>query len=127
MCILGCAKDTSKEVQPGWWNANADFGSFDFRVDSSSTYITEINYTFSDWHCGGTISSGSIIVSRDPAWAITGRQFEIETDIGSPSIEKSITISGTFAETGDQASGTWEAVVNSTTCSGSWQASPEGK
>ncbi len=31
-----------------------------------------------------------------------------------------MTVSGTFTQTGDEASGTWSANVSGTTCSGSW-------
>lgn len=130
--LIACNNDDAPKadslITSGTWNATSGFGSFDFTVNSERTNITEIVYNFSNWTCGGVTQSGSISVSSNPGWPITDRVFEIEVDINPDPFDKTpITISGTFAASGDQASGTWEAVVNLTTCSGSWQASPEGE
>jgi len=111
--------------QPGEWTATAGFGSFDFTVNSSSTYITTITYNLSNWSCGsGITSSGKITVSSSPGWAISNRAFEIQQDIGH-SFTQRLTISGTFTESGDQVSGNWDGNVVGSTCSGTWQGSPK--
>ena len=87
-------------------------------MNSQSTYITKIKYILSNWQG----RSGSITVTKDPGWPITNRNFEIARDL-DPSLR--VTINGTFSESGQQASGTWNAVLSGTTYSGSWQASPK--
>ena len=103
--------------KPGDWTATTAFGSFDFIVNSASTYITQITLNFSNWKG----RSGSVITSRDPGWSITNRSFKIETSIAGDQW----TVEGTFAESGDKASGTWKVITSGQTESGSWQASPK--
>ena len=110
--------------KPGQWSASAGFGSFDFVVNSGSIYITSITYHFSKWSCGAySTLSGNITISSNPGWAISGRSFEIENYVDYHKDEK-LKISGTFSESGDQASGSWEGERYGSTCSGSWQGSP---
>jgi len=101
----------------GDWTASTAFGSFDFTVNSSSTYITKINFNFSNWKG----RSGSVSVSKDPGWAISNRTFKIETSIMSDQW----TIDGTFETNGNKASGNWKAVIGSQTETGTWQSSPK--
>jgi hypothetical protein len=106
---------------PGEWSGSAGFGELSFIVDSTSTGITEITYTLTDFSCGGVVRNGSKTSTREPPWPITDSQFTIETTF-DPNFE--MTLSGTFDETGTNASGSWEAISYGTICSGTWDASP---
>ena len=105
------------QPKPGTWTSSTDFGSFDFVVNDSSTYITKITFNFSNWMG----RSGGVGVSKDPGWAISNRTFKIETSIMSDQW----TIDGTFDSTGGKASGTWKAVISGQTLTGSWQGQPK--
>ncbi len=103
--------------KPGDWTTSAAFGTLDFTVNSASTYITKVTFTFNGWKG----RSGSVSTSKDPGWAISNRSFKIETSIMSDQW----TIDGTFENSGNKASGTWKAVIGGQTESGSWQALPK--
>jgi len=114
-------------AQPGSgdWIATADFGSFVFNVSDDGTYITEITYTFSDWTCGIVTTSGTIAISSGSGWPISDNQFTIENNLDAKFPPKeTMTIEGTFDDSGDAASGTWRSVKYGTTCSGSWEVIP---
>lgn len=113
---------TAAPVKAGEWTATSDFGSFDFIVSSGSNYITKITYKFASWSCGGVTISGTIIISKSPGWPISNRSFEIENYL-DPNRKMQLTIKGTFSDSGVQASGSWEAKIYGSTCSGSWQGS----
>jgi hypothetical protein len=129
--------------KPGSWIALTEFGMW-FTVDPTGTGITRIDYEFPDWKCGSTpvyiedftffgelYESGKLV---EGSWPISdNNEFTItnEFPIGPTILPlKTITIHGTFDETGMHAFGTWEAIsrlgVNSLgeTCSGTWEASP---
>jgi len=114
--FLSC--DSLKLIKSGRWTANADFGAFEFVVDSAGTSITEITFNWSNWHG----ISGSITVSQTPGWSITDREFEIECDLGyGISGQDLYTITGTFSDNGKEAEGSWTEAVSGTTYSGSWE------
>jgi len=107
------------------WNASTDFGDLKFTVNPDGTAVTEVSYVFSSWTCGSATRSGTIKVTNASGWPITDRQFTIENDLNpDPSISEMMTISGTFDQSGNKASGTWEADLDDAVCSGTWQASP---
>jgi len=115
----------SSSKESGEWTAKTDFGGFDFVVNPDCDAITKITLKFSNWKG----RSGSIGVSRPSGWAITNRNFKIEIDLSDPLDpldREKWTFKGTFSISGDQASGTWKAVINSATYSGSWKAIPKG-
>jgi hypothetical protein len=115
------------EITPGKWIATAEFGGFDFVVDSDGPRITEIVYKFSDWLCGGIRHGGSMTVTYTPGRLLSDNQFEITLNMSTDPFEyEPLTISGSFDESGNSASGTWIAIIRGQTCSGEWQASPEG-
>ena len=115
---------TSALPMPGKWVASAEFGGFEFVVNSTSTGISGVTYHFSNFECGGLTRSGSVGVQREGGLApITNGQFTIVTETGTGYIRESMTIPGVFDEAGMRASGTWEAVVGATCCSGVWSAS----
>lgn len=114
----------SPSPQTKEWTADTSFGGIDFVVNSSGDAITKITLKFSSWKG----RSGSIGVSRPSGWAITNRSFEIELDLSDPLDpldREKWTIKGTFSVSGDQASGTWRAVIGSSTYSGSWKGYPK--
>ena len=115
---------TSALPMPGKWVASAEFGGFEFVVNSTSTGISGVTYHFSNFECGGLTRSGSVGVQREGGLApITNGQFTIVTETSTGYIRESMTIPGVFDEAGMRASGTWEAVVGATCCSGVWSAS----
>ena len=97
----------------GEWTSAISIGRFDFTVSSDSTGIPKILVYFSK-------TSGSVSTTREPPWPITNRGFKIETTFSGAQW----TFEGTFADSGDKASGTWKFVAVNTE-SGSWQASPK--
>jgi hypothetical protein len=125
LCPTACKSpagpsDTSTAVSPpksGEWTASTAFGSFDYIVNSASTYVAKITFNFSNWRG----RSGSVGISRDPGWPISSRSFKIETSITSDQW----TVDGTFDNSGNKASGNWKAVIGTQTESGTWQASPK--
>jgi hypothetical protein len=116
----------SGTIKPGKWIATAGFGGFDMVVDSSSTRITEFLIKFSDWRCGGVRHSGSIKLTYNQGLPIQDHCFEFELDLSTdPFEDEPLEINGCFNESGDQATGTWEARINRQICSGTWEAAPE--
>jgi hypothetical protein len=110
------------QPHPGEWSGPADFGELNFIVDSTSTGITEITFTFNNFTCAG-IHNGSIKITSVPPWPIADRQFTIESP-PNPNLE--MTLIGTFDNTGTNVSGTYEAVSFGTTCSGTWSGTWDG-
>ena len=110
---------TSKE-----WTADTDFGGLDFTVSPTGNSIIKITLKFSNWKG----RSGSIGVTNPSGWTISNRSFDIDIDLSDPldpSDKEEWTIKGTFSISGDRASGTWRAVIGSSTYSGSWDGFPK--
>lgn len=115
--------DTVKNPKSGDWSAVTDFGGLEFTVSADSKYISKVKYTFSNWNG----RSGSISLSSNPGWAITERKFEIKNDLDPDAFKKEEwIIKGTFANSGETASGTWSVVLNGTNHSGTWNGKPKG-
>jgi hypothetical protein len=106
-------------VQPkaGTWTSTTDFGTLEFDVNDSATYITKVTFNFNGWMG----ISGGVAVSKNPGWAIANRTFQVTATI----IGAQWTIDGTFDNTGVKASGTWKAVIGGQTQTGTWQAVPK--
>lgn len=114
---LSC--DNPKLIKSGVWIATADFGGYEFIVDSGGISVTEITFNFSNWH--GT--SGSVNVRRIPGRSITNRKFEIEHDL-DPGVttEDLYTIKGSFSDDGEITGGICTESINGTTSySGTWE------
>lgn len=135
LVFISCSKDSNgnditggttgpQKITSGNWTASTDFGVFDFVVNSESTYITDITITFDNWTIGSTTHNGSIGIGSTPGWQISNRQFSIVQDLNPFQSDEIMTFSGTFPDTGKEASGTWEADFDGSTDSGTWQASP---
>ena len=100
----------------GEWKVATEFGEFVFTVNIDGTSITKLVTTYSDWTCGSVTKSGTITIWAN--WSISFNQFTI----GYSYPNDEMTIDGTFNQAGDEASGTWTAVMYGTTCSGDWEA-----
>ncbi len=120
LCITANAE--AQQPRSGKWRAPTDFGTLEFTVDSTSTKIKEIIFRFSNWTCYNvTWTGGSVSVTWLPGYgvAITNRQFMYETYIGVGR-NQTMQVTGTFNQTGDNASGTWSSLTYGITCSGNW-------
>ncbi len=118
--ILQLSGFTNNVAQPrlGDWTVPTGFGQFVITVGCSGTCITDIIYTWSNFHCDGiTLVSGSIHSMRTGGWAITDRSFSITTSLGT---NQTITINGTFNQPGTEVSGTYSANIYGTICPGAW-------
>ncbi len=106
------------QPRTGDWTVPTDFGKFVITVGCNGICITDIIYTWSNFHCDGiTYVSGSIHSMRTGGWAITDRNFSIMTSIGT---NQTMTINGTFNQSGSEVSGTYSANTYGTICSGVW-------
>ena len=108
--------------KPGTWSGIAGFGEIDFIVTSDRTGIEYIRIFFIDFKCDNATLNGAITFSRfSQPWAINDGKFEAELQISQ---EKEITIKGTFADTDNSVTGSYESNFNGTICTGTWDASP---
>jgi hypothetical protein len=115
--LLGLT-NISAQTRTGDWTVPTDFGQFVITVGCGGTCITDIIYTWANFHCDGiTLVSGSIHSMRTGGWAITDRNFSIQTSIGT---NQTITINGSFNLSGNTVSGTYSVNVYGTICAGTW-------
>ncbi len=105
------------QPRSGDWKVPTEFGEFVFTVNVDGTNITKLVTTYTDWQCGSVIKSGTITTQTEPPWSISDDQFTI----GYSYPNDTMTINGTFNQAGDEASGTWTAVMSGTTCPGEWE------
>lgn len=128
--VLAGTHEAFASVKPGNFTGTTDFGDFVFVVNETGTAVTELEYNFSDWTCGIVTRSGTLKISSGSGWTITDNQFSIDItlffDPFNPSVKETMTFGGTFSDSGDQASGSWESDVRGTTCSGNWEATWSG-
>lgn len=117
LLLFGLTKNIA-QPRTGDWTVLTDFGKFVITVGCNGTCITDIIYTWSNFHCDGvTYVSGSIHSMRTGGWAITDRTFSIVTSLGT---SQTMTIVGTFNQSGSEVSGTYSANIYGTICSGVW-------
>jgi hypothetical protein len=109
---------TYSQPRSGDWTVPTEFGQFVFTVNLDGTHITKLVITYSGWTCGSVTKSGTISTQKDPPWPVSDNQFTI----GYSYPNDEMTINGTFNQAGDEASGTWIAVMSGTNCSGDWEA-----
>ena len=124
--LISCSKEGdsgNSSPKSGVWNVSTEFGGFVFTVNSDGTNITEIAITHSNWSCGGVTLGGTLTLSSNPGWAITNRDFTIEQSFDPMSDNQVLTITGTFNNSGNEASGEWTEKVYGSTCSGTWEVS----
>jgi hypothetical protein len=120
--VLAGLGSVQSQPKAGEWKATADFGEFTLTVAPGGASITKIAFTFVAFKCGGggvTISGGMTVMS---SWSITNNQFTITKNLNTNPIGTSwpLTITGTFSANGEQVSGTWNANVAGSPCSGTW-------
>lgn len=118
--ILGGLTSAHSQPMSGEWKAFASFGEFILTVSADGSSITKIQYTFTNFQCGGRTYSGGMICEQNPPWSITSSTFSIQTKLDPFATDQTMTISGTFAPSGNQVSGTWSANVKGTIVSGNW-------
>ena len=111
----------SLEAQPkaGDWKVPTHFGQFVFTVNSGGTQIIKLATTFSNYAFGGITQNGTVTSQPSPGWPISNSQFAFTNSI-NPAGTIKLTLDGTFAQSGDQASGTWSILVNGQTDSDAW-------
>lgn len=112
----------SFQPSSGTWRGTSDFGSIEFVVNTDGSGIDEITLYFSDYSCGIVTSNVTLTTIYSPSpLGIDDHEFTAEESSGSDRI----TLQGAFG-TSDRVTGNFTADydVNSSTCSGSWSASP---
>ncbi|HEX9727876.1 MAG TPA: hypothetical protein VGA37_05180 [Gemmatimonadales bacterium] len=119
----GPANGNTEPITTGVWHGNAGTGfAFDFTINAARDAVTSVTFQWTDWKCGTSAAthSGGITSNRDPGWAITNRAIAIDADPA----DLTFTITGTVANNGTEASGTWNGTDVGGTCSGTWTAAP---
>lgn len=129
--VMGC-KDKSEPTAPpstappraGDWKATTGFGEMVFTVNSTRTHINQIVFRWlqTGWTCGiVTYVGGSLTIRYGSGLPITDRQFSLfEGTLGPISENEKMTVTGTFNQAGNSASGTWSANMRGVICSGTW-------
>jgi hypothetical protein len=117
--MLSAANCILAQPQAGDWTCPADFGEFTLTVNAEGTHINKVAYSFSGWSCGSVRLSGGMTLGSTPGWPITDLKFSIENTIGISNDQK-MKIEGTFKDNGEEVSGTWNATMSGTNCSGNW-------
>ncbi len=107
------------QPRSGDWKVPTRFGQFVFTVNPSGTEITKLATTFSSYTFGGITQNGTVISMPSPGWPISNNQFNIVNSIDPRGTIK-LTINGTFAPSGTQASGTWSMLVSGQSDVASW-------
>jgi hypothetical protein len=118
------ASDEPLAPVPGEWVGSPGDLTIDFVVASNGDGLEEIKIKFNDFSCGGITSNGSITISSSHPYPITNSSFEEDFVLDPVDRQQTITIEGSFDSSGEFASGTYEAVFYSETCTGTWDASP---
>ncbi|HOI29514.1 MAG TPA: T9SS type A sorting domain-containing protein [Melioribacteraceae bacterium] len=115
--VICCSDDCYAQPRIGDWTIPCGFGQFVIKVGCNGTCITDIIYTWSNFHCDGiTLVSGSIHSIRTGGWTITNNSFTIQTSVNPGTM----TINGTFNQNGNEVSGNYSFNVFGTICSGNW-------
>jgi hypothetical protein len=120
LVMMVCDGTIFGQPQSGQWKVKCDLGEFTLTVAAGGTSITKIAYNYINWKCGPITVSGGVTVMS--SWSITNNQFSITRNMNPNFLGESwpLTINGTFTAAGDQVSGTWNANIAGTLCSGSW-------
>lgn len=120
--LTGCGG--SKPPIPGKWVGEADFGGIEFSIESDSQSAGAATLDLDDFSCGGVSISGVMRVFRMSGWDIDGGILEISTQFG-PTGNDSLVITITFANSGESGAGEWVRTVGSSTCSGTFDITPQ--
>jgi len=133
--LIACADDGSgngddggndtevETISSGLWSGNSGFGTVEFNVTLDSTGIDSFKVNFSDFQCGTITHGGGITVTFTPADSITDRQIEVDISL-NPMDNDYLLLEGTFEDSGDYISGTFDLDNGVAVCSGSWDAQP---
>jgi hypothetical protein len=115
------ALQKSGKPMDGEWVARTDFGKLTFTIGNTGTRIKKVDYQFSEWTCGSTyINSSEIVDASD--FMITNNRFLTQTTFDR-ALQSTMDITGTYEATNQKLTGTWEAAMSGTVCSGTWEAS----
>jgi len=113
-----CGRLTAQPIG-GDWSCSTDFGNFTFTVNSEGTRINKLIFEATNWQCGNTSGSFTTTIEwpEPNGWSITDNQFHIDR----VSSGEGWIVSGTFNQTGTEASGTWSYANGwGTVCTGNW-------
>lgn len=121
-------------IASGSWTATTGggFGTFDFIVNSESTHISKFSFTFNCTIGNTTFNGTTLSVMKDPGWQIVNRDisftgtWDMDPDPFSSEV-LTLTLSGSFDESGITASGAWNTDFKGIADSGEWTAAPSGK
>jgi uncharacterized repeat protein (TIGR02543 family) len=118
--------------KPGEWRAStgsSQFTLFVLTVNPNSTEITQIDYHFDEFKCGGCQSNLMAFYEREPIPIHplpSGTEFTVDVELETVLLPCCwhMYIHGIFDETGTHASGSWEISAEGTICAeGTWSAS----
>ena len=120
---LAACGSGSSVPKAGKWEATTDKrDSFVFNVSEDGQAINIINFTLSDFSCGGWATSGLVSSSNQDPSSITDNQFSINTS----GAQMDFKITGEFDASGTNASGSLKAESGGTVCNSvEWEAKPQ--
>jgi hypothetical protein len=123
LSLLCTANAQAQQPRSGKWRATTGFGVLEFNVNATGTLIDTVFLWFANWTCGPVtmVSGGIKTYWPGSGLPITNREFQTSRGINIGT-NQTMSISGTFNQTGDKASGTWSSNTYGTTCSGNWDA-----
>ncbi len=113
---------TGPSPMSGDWNADTKFGHLAFTVDPNGNNVVTAVVDISSFTCGDTFLTDNPEVWD--LWPISNGEFSGVIDKLGEDDFSSMTIDGTYDQSGKTFTGTWEEDTSGTTCSGQWQAIP---
>jgi hypothetical protein len=127
LILAGLLAACSSQASPvsGEWMAAVDFGRIGFTVGSDGASIPVSRYDVNNFDCAGSSITAGVQHETQPAASIVNGSFheEANLNIGGTQV---IEITVIFAETGQNANGTYQIELPSGSCSGAFEAFPVG-
>lgn len=109
----------------GEWMAAADFGRIGFTVGSDGASIAQSRYDVNEFNCAGSTISAGVQRETQPAALIVDGSFHEHANLNvEGTLVMDITVD--FSENGQWAHGHYEIVLPGGTCSGEFEAFPDG-
>jgi len=109
---------TGSSPLSGDWQVNAEFGHFAFSVDPDGNNVTTATFALSNWTCGGTTLTTAL--QSLSQWPITNGSFGGNVNLNGNF--HTMIVEGTYDETNDRFTGTWEENAHGAVCSGYWES-----
>ena len=122
---LLAACSMQKTPMSGEWMAAVDFGRIGFTVASDGGSIPQSRYDVYQFDCSGSTISAGVQHENESGWAIENGVFHDQTNLNTEGTEV-IDVTVTFAENGLWAYGSYEIVLPNGSCSGEFEAFPNG-